>query len=82
MVLVLLESFCAFLADGEQKVDWLDVMVIIGQWSSKSTFGANNLASEAKRKKRCLRQNGANHLGAGNKIVRMSFTFIVVVQVH
>ena len=42
VVLVLLESFCAFLADGEQKVDGLDVMVIIGQWSFKSTFGANN----------------------------------------
>ena len=39
---VLLGSFCVFLDDGEQKVDVLDVMVIIGQWSSKSTFGANN----------------------------------------
>ena len=52
----------------------VDGMVIIGQWSSKSTFGANDLASEAKRKKPSLRQNGANHLGAGNTIVRMSCT--------
>ena len=40
-------SFCAFLGDGEQKVadeiKLMDGMVIIGQRSSKSTFGANEM---------------------------------------
>ena len=48
VVLIFLESYCAFWAVVEQKVnrsgwDGMGWMVIMGRWSSKSIFGANNV---------------------------------------